>query len=262
MNEKTAVPRLPFIQALGLPWSALKLIAAQPGAIAINVIIMTGFMVMMSRPSWLVLGAPLFLVFAIGGLSWMQRTQATSTTVFPWGSLLRLSIGFYLLLLPFVLIILAIGLAVDGGKGGFLLLFALLPAIRYTSIEFLLWWSQFGDKAIIFAIVSLICLAPARVALDGQGARQAVWYSLRCWLRNPVATLVVALIALGVAGALALVEAFYWRHGAPGRLMLYAAMASASLILITVLTAFGQGLSRLARNDVTAGQPPGPSPVG
>ncbi len=262
MNEKTAVPRLPFIQTLRLPCSARALLAAQPGPVAINVLIATGLMLAVPRLPGAALIAPLLLAFAIGGLAWMQGTQAARPMRFPWGGLLRLSIGFYLLLLPFALIILAIGLAVDGGKGGFLLLFSFLLAGHYTSVEFLLWWQKFTGNVIIFAVVSFVCLAPARIALDGQGARQAVRYSVRCWLGNPVAILVVGLIALGVLGGLAWVQVFHWHHGAPGRLMLYAAMVSASLILITVLTAFGQGLSRLARNDATAGQQPGPSPVG
>ncbi len=261
MNEKTAVPRLPFLQALRLPCSARALLAAQPGPIAINVLIATGLMLVMSKLPGAALIAPPLVAFAIGGLAWVQGTHAARPMRFPWGGLLRLSIGFYLLLLPFVLSILVVALAI-GGKGGFLLLFPWLLAAHYASVEFLLWWPKFTDNLTIFAVVSLVGLAPARVALDGQGARQAVRYSVRCWLRNPVATLVVALIALGVAGVLAWVQVFHGRHGAPGRLMLYAAMASASLILITVLTAFGQGLSRLARNDATAGAPPGPSAVG
>lgn len=259
MKEKTAVPRLPLLQALGLPWSALKLIAAQPGAMTINVLIMTGLMLLFARPSWLVLGAPLFLVFAIGGLSWMQRPQGTKATGFPWGRLLRLSVGFYLLTVPFALVVAAATVAGDSGKGVFLLLFAVSVGAHYTSTEFLLWWSPFMANAMILAAVLPVCLAPAWVAVHGQGARQAVWFSVRCWLRNPVATVLVAIVALIVAGVWALIEVFYWRYGAPGRSMRYLAMAAANLILIAVLTAFGRSMSSRAPDASTTLAPPDPS---
>lgn len=240
MNEKTAVPRLPFLQALALPWSALKLIRAQPGLMAVNVLIMTGMMLVMSTDAGVVLGAPLILAFAVGGLAWLQAAQTTMVKGFPWVRLLRLSIAFYFLTLPLILVVALVG---DLGKGAFLLLYALsLPTI-YFGQEMLLWGSPFMTNVLLFAAILPVCLAPARVAVHGQGARQALWFSVRCWLRNPVATLVIAIIALIVAGGLALVEAFYWRYGAQGRLALYLSMAATYLVMIAVLTAFGRRIA-------------------
>jgi hypothetical protein len=242
MKDAAVIPRLPFAQALALPWSALKLIGAQPGLMTVNVLVMTGLMLVMSRDYRATISAPLVFAFAVGGLSWIQPSQKTPTTSFPWGRLLRLGIGCYLLTVPFILIA---ALAGDLGKGAFLLLYGVTLAMHHLSMEFMFWWSPFTTNVLILAAVLPVCLAPARVAVHGQGARQALWFSVRCWLRNPVASLVIAIFALTVAAGLALVMAFYWRYGAQGRLVLYLSMAAASLLMIAVLVAFGRSMSTL-----------------